>query len=160
MSAQHIVVASGWGWGCYETRMIDCGCHETHNIDCGCSETHTGAHISRMRVPWLFFFLSWSLYPWISADSSVAWCWSMKVRYRSVFHGLFRPFESEASSCGCHLMATHSDQNNIENLSVSCCVDLVCMQSNVMRSLVFTDYGDIQNRWSTRKMCGSMNFPL
>jgi hypothetical protein len=58
-----------------------------------------------------------------------------------VFHDISAPFE--ASSYGCHPMATHSDQNIIDKRSVPCCLDSVFMRSNVMPSLIFVDHGDI-----------------
>jgi hypothetical protein len=62
-----------------------------------------------------------------------------------VFQDISRPIEAEASSCGCHQMATHSDQNNIEQLPVSCGLDLVFMRSSVMCSRISADNGDIQS---------------
>jgi hypothetical protein len=82
----------------------------------------------------------------MSAHSCVISCSSKKLGYGSVLHDISRPFEAEALSCDCHQMATHSDQNNIKKLTLSCCLDLVFMRLNVMPSLIFADNGDIQSR--------------
>jgi hypothetical protein len=68
----------------------------------------------------------------------------MKLGYWTVFHDISRHFE--ALSCGSHQMARQRDQNNIEKLLISCCLDLVFMRLNVMPSLICAENGDIQSR--------------
>jgi hypothetical protein len=60
-----------------------------------------------------------------------------------VFHDISRPFEAEASSCGCHQMAGYSTQKNIDQNSVKSGLDSVFIRSNVMCLVIFSDKEDI-----------------